>query len=50
MLGGEDYPDSIDAIRVYISRIRQKIHDDSSEPSIILTKPGLGYMLSTSKA
>ncbi|OBW62534.1 MAG: DNA-binding response regulator [Dehalococcoides mccartyi] len=46
MLWGEDYPDSIDAIRVYISRIRQKIHDDSSEPSIILTKPGLGYMLS----
>jgi two-component system KDP operon response regulator KdpE len=44
-LWGEDYPDSVDALRVYIRRLRVKIELNPKDPQIILTKPGIGYSL-----
>ena len=44
-LWGEDYPDSIEALRVYIRRLRVKIETDPKNPQLILTKPGIGYFL-----
>jgi two-component system KDP operon response regulator KdpE len=44
-LWGEDYPDSVDALRVYIRRLRVKIETDPNIPQLILTKPGIGYFL-----
>jgi two-component system response regulator VicR len=43
---GEDYPDSVDSLRVYIRRLREKIESDPDNPQIILTKMGVGYLLS----
>jgi two-component system KDP operon response regulator KdpE len=45
VLWGTDYPGSVDAIRVYLSRIRQKIESDQENPSIIENRPGIGYLL-----
>ncbi len=42
---GEDYPDSADSLKVYIRRLREKIETDPSQPELILTKTGLGYLL-----
>ncbi len=42
---GIDYPDAADSIRVHIRRLRTKIESDPSEPKIILTRAGVGYML-----
>ena len=42
---GIDYPDAADSIRVHIRRLRTKIELDPSEPKIILTRPGVGYLL-----
>lgn len=43
---GEDYTDSVDSLRVYIRRLREKIEDDPGNPKIITTKTGIGYLLS----
>lgn len=32
-------------LRVYIGQLRQKIEDQVTEPSIILTEPGIGYRI-----
>jgi two-component system KDP operon response regulator KdpE len=40
-----DYPDSADAIRVYIRHLREKLEISPNKPQLILTKPGVGYML-----
>jgi two-component system response regulator VicR len=42
---GRDYPDSANALKVHIRRLRQKIELDANDPHVIMTKPGVGYML-----
>jgi len=42
---GENYPDFIASLRVYVRRLRQKIEDDPDHPCIIHTRPGMGYYL-----
>ncbi len=42
---GGDYPDASSTLKVYIKRLRQKLGDDSKNPSMILTETGLGYRL-----
>ena len=46
---GDDYPDAVESLRVYISRIREKIETDSETQELIITKPGIGYILTTQK-
>jgi DNA-binding response OmpR family regulator len=43
VIWGEDYPGSFKAIRVYLRRLREKLEQNPSSPSIIVTRPGLGY-------
>jgi two-component system KDP operon response regulator KdpE len=43
---GVDYPDAADSLRVHIRRLRTKLEADPSEPKIVLTRAGMGYMLS----
>ncbi|HXZ94651.1 MAG TPA: PAS domain S-box protein [Dehalococcoidia bacterium] len=45
-LWGEDYAGSIETLRVYIRRLREKVEEDASNPRLILTKPGIGYLMS----
>lgn len=42
---GENYPDAVDSLRVYIRRLREKIEENPDKPQIILTKMGLGYSM-----
>ncbi|MDD4876833.1 MAG: response regulator transcription factor, partial [Dehalococcoidales bacterium] len=42
---GEDYSDAVNALKVNILRLRQKIEEDASQPELILTRTGIGYML-----
>ena len=42
---GENYPDATNALKVYITRLRQKIEVDPGQPKLILTKTGIGYLL-----
>ncbi len=44
-LWGSDYPGAADSLKVYISRLREKLETDSSEPKLILTRPGVGYQI-----
>jgi two-component system KDP operon response regulator KdpE len=44
---GPEYRDDLQYLRVWVSRLRAKIEDAPSEPRIIKTLPGIGYMLST---
>jgi len=44
-LWGVDYPDAADCLRVHIRRLRVKIEEDPRQPQVILTKPGVGYLL-----
>ena len=41
---GPEYRDDLQYLRVWVSRIRQKIETDPSTPKIIITRPGIGYM------
>ncbi len=42
---GENFPDPVDSLRVYIRRLRQKIEEDPEQPKIILNRSGVGYSL-----
>lgn len=41
---GPEYRDDLQYLRVWVSRIRQKIETDPSSPKIIITRTGIGYM------
>jgi two-component system KDP operon response regulator KdpE len=47
---GSDYRDDLQYLRVWISRLRAKIERVPSEPKIIATFPGIGYMLEAGEA
>ncbi|TAL29097.1 MAG: response regulator [Alphaproteobacteria bacterium] len=36
-------------LRIYVQRLRQKLHDDPLHPRYIFTEPGIGYRLSEEK-
>jgi len=42
---GENYPDVTSSLKVYIHHLREKLEADPSNPQIILTKSGIGYLL-----
>ena len=42
---GQDYPEAADSLKVYIRRLREKLEANPSQPQIILTKSGIGYLL-----
>jgi len=42
---GPEYRDDLQYLRVWVSRLRHKLEDDTSEPAIIQTRPGIGYVL-----
>ncbi|GBD13287.1 Transcriptional regulatory protein KdpE [bacterium HR24] len=42
---GPEYRDDVQYLRVWVSRLRRKLGDNPSEPAIIKTMPGIGYML-----
>lgn len=42
---GDDYPGSVDSLRVHIRRLRAKLEANASHPQFILTKAGVGYFL-----
>ena len=44
-LWSRDYPDARRSLKVYIRRLREKLEVDPSNPEIILTKTGIGYLL-----
>jgi len=44
-LWGDEYPGSIEAIRVHVQRLRHKIERDSEHHKLIETKIGIGYIL-----
>ncbi len=46
-LWGGRYHNKYEALRMHISRLRQKIEKDPHKPEYILTRPGMGYMLAT---
>lgn len=47
---GPEYRDDLQYLRVWVSRIRQKIEADPANPAIIKTRPGIGYVLEATEA
>lgn len=44
---GSEYRNDLDYLRAYIHYLRQKLEVDPSNPKIILSTPGVGYMLAS---
>ncbi len=42
---GAEYRDDLDYLRAYVRYLRQKIEPDPANPKMIVTVPGVGYML-----
>lgn len=47
---GPEYRDDVQYLRVWVSRLRHKLEPNPSEPVIIKTMPGIGYMLAADEA
>ena len=47
---GPEYRDDLQYLRVWVSRIRQKIESEPGNPRIIITRPGIGYMFQADAA
>jgi two-component system KDP operon response regulator KdpE len=45
LVWGPEYRDDVDYLRAYIRYLRKKLEDDPSNPQIILTEQGVGYIL-----
>ncbi|OGO17635.1 MAG: DNA-binding response regulator [Chloroflexi bacterium RBG_16_50_11] len=43
---GEEYVGAAHLLQVNIARLRKKLGDDAKKPSYILTRPGIGYIMS----
>jgi len=43
---GKEYIGATHTLQVNIARLRQKLNDHTEEPKYILTRPGIGYMVS----
>ncbi len=44
---GQEYRDDVQYLRVWISRLRQKLEENPAEPRFIRTVQGIGYILDT---
>jgi DNA-binding response OmpR family regulator len=44
---GDKYAGANHILQVNIARLRQKLNENTQKPKYILTRPGIGYMLST---
>jgi DNA-binding response OmpR family regulator len=44
---GKGYVGATHTLQVNIARLRQKLNDHTQKPKYILTRPGIGYMIST---
>ena len=42
---GPDYDEDFEGLRVYIYRLRHKLEKDPNHPELLITYPGIGYML-----
>ena len=40
---GDEYRNDLDYLKVYVSRLRNKLEDEPDKPQFILTERGLGY-------
>lgn len=47
---GPEYRDDLQYLRVWVSRLRRKLEDDPSNPQLIKTKQGIGYLLDVDNA
>jgi DNA-binding response OmpR family regulator len=47
---GPEYRDDVQYLRVWVSRLRRKLEPNTSEPVIIKTMQGIGYMLAAEPA
>ncbi len=43
MCGGPGYENDVGTLRVFITQLRQKIEPEASQPTLIVTEPGVGY-------
>jgi len=44
---GPAHSEDMQYLRVYIGQVREKIENDPSHPSLIITEPGIGYRMET---
>ena len=42
---GGDFPEASKSIKVHIRHLRQKLEADPGQPKLILTRPGIGYLI-----
>lgn len=40
---GAGYQEDVEVLRVFISQLRRKVEPDATQPTLILTDPGVGY-------